>query len=111
MAGVLRRPFHPPFFESHHLTSPRGNHARLLNLFFRRAQPVRWDLLLVRKSKNRLNPEITNRKLKKIAQAAMRNQALGFTARVKRLAEPTATFDAEANAEVYCYAVRLRLEK
>lgn len=72
---------------------------------------MRWDLLLIRKSKNRLNPDITRRKLKKVAEAASRNRTLGFEAKVGKLEDPVLVIDEATKEEVHCYRVRIRLIK
>jgi len=72
---------------------------------------MRWDLVLERRSRNRLNPEITRKKLRKIAEAASRNRSLGFRGRVGKLSEPELIVDEESKDEVHRYLVRLRLEK
>lgn len=62
--------------------------------------------MLERRSRHRLNPDITKKNLKKIALAASRNKTLGFEGRVGKLAEPELIED-----DVHRYLVRLRLEK
>lgn len=71
---------------------------------------MRWEFLLIRKTKNRLNKEITRRRLKEIAESASRNKTLGFEAKVGHLNEPTLIMD-EKLGEVYQYVVRFRLSK
>lgn len=72
---------------------------------------MRWDLILVRKTKNRINPDITRRKLKKVAESATRNKSLGFQTKLGRMDEPTLVLDEEAKEELYRYSVRLRVSK
>src|SRR4051794_40053662 len=71
---------------------------------------MRWDLVLERRTKNRLNADITRKKLRQIAAAAERNRAMGFTGRVGKLGEPELVTDEDAG-EVWRYRVKLRLEK
>lgn len=72
---------------------------------------MRWDITLERTTRNRLNPDITRKNLRKIAEAASRNKSLGFEGRVGKLGEPQLTVDPETRDEVHRYLVRLRLEK
>jgi hypothetical protein len=70
---------------------------------------MRWDLILERKSSNKLNHDIVRRHLREIAESAERNKAFGFTGTVGKLREPEKT--AEGLTEQYRYLARLRLEK
>lgn len=72
---------------------------------------MQWDLTLVRKSRNRLNPESTRRILKRIAAVASRNKTLGFQGKVGRIQEPVLTVDETTKEEVQKYAVKMRLVK
>lgn len=72
---------------------------------------MRWDLILERRTRNRLNVDITRKKLKQIAASAERNKELGFTGRVGKLQEPVLVTDEETKDEVHRYLVKLRLEK
>jgi hypothetical protein len=68
-----------------------------------------WNIVLERRTKNRLNESKTKKKLREIAGSASRNTSLGFEGRVGRLREPEKIqVDGE---ELYRYLVRLRLEK
>ncbi len=71
---------------------------------------MRWNLMLERRTDNRLNVDITKRKLKNIASVAERNQSLGFTAKVGKLGEPE-ELDPTKNKEKYRYLVRLSISK
>lgn len=70
---------------------------------------MRWDLVLERLSLNKLNSDITRKKLRKIGAAAERNKALGFVGRIGKIGEPELTV--VNDEEAYRYRVKLRLEK
>jgi hypothetical protein len=72
---------------------------------------MRWDVVLERRTVNRLNPDITRKRLARIVAAVERNKSLGFTGRVGKLNEPEVMTDEQTNDEVYRYRVRLQLEK
>lgn len=71
---------------------------------------MRWEVLLVRESKNKLNTNINRDRLKKVAEAAAENRSLGFSAKVEKLKEPLLIAD-KGGTEMYRYVVRLRIEK
>src|SRR5215207_7305734 len=72
---------------------------------------MHWNLVLERRTVNRLNVETTSKKLRRIASAAERNKGLGFVGRVGKVGDPVLMTDEETNEEVWRYQVRLRLEK
>jgi hypothetical protein len=72
---------------------------------------MQWQILLERKTQNRLNVDITRKKLRKIAQSAEKNQSLGFSSHVGKLSEPQLIMDTETGREIYRYEVRLKIEK
>lgn len=71
-----------------------------------------FDLLLERRTKNRLNQELTKKALKDIAAVVTRHRSAGFIARVDRLPdEPPLVMDNDLGGEVYQYRVGMRIEK
>ena len=72
---------------------------------------MRWDVVLERLSQKKLNPEVTRKKLRRIALAAERNKSHGFRARVGKMGEPEQVMDEQSRQEVYRYLARVRLEK
>lgn len=72
---------------------------------------MKWELVLERVSKNRLNPETTRRKLRNIAAVAERNKSLGFKSRLSKLGDPVEMFDPKGGERIYRYLVKLRVEK
>lgn len=66
---------------------------------------MRWEILLERRTKNRLNADITQRKLRTIAKAAESNPSLGFEGHTSKLREPRRGLD--GTEEVYVYATRI----
>src|SRR5262249_9077786 len=72
---------------------------------------MRWTLVLERKTKHKLNVDITGKKLRRIAASVERNQALKFAGRPGRLREPERVFDEATGEELWRYLVRLRVEK
>lgn len=69
---------------------------------------VRWEIRLQRKTKNRLNTEITQRKLRQISKIVEQNASLGFEGQVAKLREPERTI--EDHEEVYVYNARITLQ-
>jgi hypothetical protein len=68
-------------------------------------------MYLERRTRNKLNPDTTRKKLKHIAASAGRNKSLGFRGLPGKLHEPERVTDEGTREEVYRYLVRLRLEK
>ncbi|MDB5342483.1 MAG: hypothetical protein JWP89_860 [Schlesneria sp.] len=68
---------------------------------------MRWEILLQRQTKNRLNSEITQRKLRTLAGLAEQNPTLGFEGSVSKMREPQRGVDAESSEEVYIYKSRI----
>lgn len=66
-----------------------------------------WKIVLERRTINRLNPEITQRKLRTLAKLAEQNPGLGFTATISKFREPVRQFDAETLDEAYVYNSRI----
>ncbi len=72
---------------------------------------MRWDIVLVRNTRNKLNPDITQRKLKSLAKLAEQNRSLRFFSRVQKFHEPQQIVDPSTNEEAYKYEVKIRLEQ
>lgn len=70
-----------------------------------------WDIVLERRTKNRLHHENTRRKLRETADLTQRAGGLGFRARVGKIPEPSLVFDRLAGQEVWRYEVKVRLER
>lgn len=68
-----------------------------------------FDLVLERKSVNRLNVEITRKKLRRLVKSIERRKSLGFTAKVSHLPEPQETNNDDGSINYY-YSVNLRLK-
>lgn len=83
---------------------------RQLPYIFQRGNMQR-DLVLERRTVNKLNEEITRRKIRRIAGAGERNSQLNFKTTAGKLREPELVFDEDANCEMYLYRVKIRLEK
>lgn len=69
---------------------------------------MRWDVLLERKTLNRINPEITRKKLKQIASVGCRNQQYGFRSRLVDIGEPELI--SEYGETKYRYSAKIRLD-
>lgn len=70
----------------------------------------RWDVLLERKTKKRLNADVTRQKLQRIADVAGRNRAFGFIGKIGKLQEPVLAAES-GDEEVWNYKVKLALTK
>ncbi len=68
---------------------------------------MRWEIELERRTKNRLNPDITQRKLRTLAVLVEQHQTLGFKGKVSKFKEPERTFDSESLEESYVYTSRV----
>ncbi len=68
---------------------------------------MRWEILLERRTKNRLNPEITQRKLRSIAKLAEDKPSLKCDGHVSKLREPKKIIDQETHEELYLYSARI----
>jgi hypothetical protein len=67
------------------------------------------ELTLERLTKNRLNPDITRRKLRAIAAIAERHAAGGFSAKVGRLEEPSLVLDSTEGIEAWKYEALIKV--
>jgi len=68
-----------------------------------------WKIELERRTINRLNPEITQRKLRTLAKLAEQNPGLGFAATISKFMEPVRQFDAETLDGAYVYSSRISI--
>lgn len=71
---------------------------------------MHWDVLLERRTQNRLNEDVTKKKLRHIAAAAERNKAFNFRARVSKWSEPVEILGEDQQPQ-YLYRMKIRLEK
>jgi hypothetical protein len=72
---------------------------------------MRWEVLLQRESKNRLNDDAVRRKLKHIAAVAERNQTLYFPSRPGVVSEPVLVMNDATNEELWRYEAKIVLKK
>lgn len=68
---------------------------------------MRWEIHLERKTKNRLNADITQRKLRALAKLAEQNESLGFEGQVTKLREPRRIIEKDSQEEVYVYNAKI----
>lgn len=72
---------------------------------------MRFDIVLEKRSKVKLNLDTAKKQLKEMADEAERNRTFGFKARVGKIPEPELVFDDETNEQLYLYTVTIRLQK
>lgn len=70
---------------------------------------MRWDIVLERCSRNRLNENIVRRHLESVAESAQVNRSLGFRCKVGKFREPELITDPDTKEEVWRYRVKFRL--
>ena len=67
----------------------------------------KWTISLERRSRNKLNPDITRRKIRKIAETV----SPSFEAKPGKLRDPDVEFDPAAKADVYRYTVNIHVSR
>lgn len=72
---------------------------------------MRWEIALERRTRNRLNADITQRKLRSMAKLFEQNKSLGFTGTAAKLKDPEKVTDPESREEVYSYHAKIRVER
>lgn len=72
---------------------------------------MHWDLMLTRRSRNRLHEPTVRKHLHEMVQAAQKVKSMGFTGRVAKLEPPDEVFDEATGETCYHYSLRIRLTK
>lgn len=68
---------------------------------------MRWEITLERRTKNRLNPDITQRKLRSLAKLAEQDPSLGFTGAISKMKSPQKVIDESTQEKLYVYLSRI----